>query len=72
MTLGTEARANRTEYRDQLAAFAGHPRVWLVFSHRHQHEETVITAYAEGLGRGEKVAAAAGAAAYRFDLSARP
>lgn len=72
LTLGTEARANRTEYRDQLAAVGRHPRVWLIFSHRHKHEESVITAYAEALGRGGQVHAAEGAAAYRFDTTGRP
>lgn len=72
VTLGTEARANRLEYRTQLAALAGNARVWVVFSHRHQNEESVITAYAEGLGRGGKVVEAPGAAAYRFDFAARP
>ncbi|QDU18759.1 glycosyltransferase family 39 protein [Urbifossiella limnaea] len=36
VTLGTEARANRLEYRTQLAELKGAARVWLVFSHRHQ------------------------------------
>jgi len=72
VVLGTEARANRIEYRNQLAALAGRARVWVVVSHRHGDEEAVMTAYAEGLGRGGKVAEAPGAAAYRYDFAAGP
>jgi hypothetical protein len=72
VTLGTEARANRIEYRQQLAAVKKCPRVWVVFSHRHKHEESIVTAYAEGLGRGGLVTEAPGAAAYRYDFAAGP
>jgi hypothetical protein len=72
LTLGTEARAKRTEYLAQLAALKKHPRVWLVFSHRHMNEEKVITAYAEGLGRGTRTIEDHGAAAYLFDFTAAP
>jgi hypothetical protein len=72
LTLGTEARAKRLEYRTQLAALKGSGRVWLVFSHRHMNEEKIITAYAEGLGRGGLVAEEPGAAAYRYDFAAGP
>lgn len=71
-TLGTEARANRIEYRDQLATLQGSPRVWVVFSHRHKHEESIIRAYAEGLGRCGQLVQAPGAAAYLFDFTAAP
>ena len=70
--LGTEARTTATAYRDELARLAGSPRVWLIFSHRHKHEESLIRAYAEGLGRCDRTLTAPGAAAYRFDFSARP
>lgn len=43
----------------------------LVFGRR-ADEESVITAYAEGLGRGGRVAAAPGAAAYRYDFTPAP
>jgi hypothetical protein len=72
VVLGTEARKDRTEYRAQLAAFNGSRRVWLVFSHRHRHEESDITAYAEGLGRCQKVLTGPGTAAYLFDFTAPP
>lgn len=70
VTLGTESRGTRTGYRDELATLKGHRRVWVVFSHRHRDEESLIRAYAEGMGRGELVAKEAGAAAYLFDFCA--
>lgn len=72
VVLGTEARKKRTEYRAQLAGLKGSRRVWLVFSHRHRHEESDITAYAEGLGRCERVLTRPGTAAYLFDFTAPP
>lgn len=72
VVLGAEARKDRTEYRTQLAAFKGSRRVWLVFSHRHRHEESDITAYAEGLGRCQRVLTGPGTAAYLFDFTAPP
>jgi hypothetical protein len=72
VVLGTEARANRTEYREQLTRFRGQRRVWLVFSHRHQNEELVIRVYAEGMGRCVRTINAPGAAAYLFDFSVLP
>ncbi|MBY0514038.1 MAG: hypothetical protein K2P78_09030, partial [Gemmataceae bacterium] len=69
---GTEARANRTEYRDQLARLKGQRRVWLVFSHRHQNEELIIRVYAEGMGRCVRTVTRTGAAAYLFDFTAPP
>lgn len=72
VVIGSEARKDRTEHRTQLAAFKGARRVWLVFSHRHRHEESDITAYAEGLGRCQKVLTGPGTAAYLFDFTAPP
>ncbi|HEX4610109.1 MAG TPA: hypothetical protein VH092_18090, partial [Urbifossiella sp.] len=72
LTLGAEARTNRLDYRNQLVALKGNPRVWLVFSHRHMNEEKIITAYAEGLGRGGMVADEHGTAAYRYDFATGP
>lgn len=72
VVLGSEARANRMEYRQQLLPFTGSPRVWLVFSHRHKHEESDIRAYAEGLGTCLQIEQTTGAAAYLFDFSAAP
>lgn len=72
VTLGAEGRKDRLEYRGQLLPLKGSPRVWLVFSHRHKHEDSDIRAYAEGLGRCERVISGAGAAAYLFDFTAAP
>ena len=66
---GTEARSNTDEYRQQLAAFQGRSRVWIVFSHRHADEEPIIRSQAEGLGRCEETIRGNGAAAYRFNFT---
>jgi hypothetical protein len=65
---GGDHRGNRREYRNELQKLVGHPRVWLLFSHRRADEEAVITAYAEGLGRCEQQQHWPGAAVYRFDF----
>ncbi|MBN9523502.1 glycosyltransferase family 39 protein [bacterium] len=72
VTRGTHARDDRLGYLAELATLKGNTRVWLVFSHRHKHEESIITAYAEALGHGRRVAEAPGAAAYLFDFTAAP
>ncbi len=46
VTIGRENRGHSTGYRDELRQFAGEPRVWVVFSHHHQAEESQIRAYA--------------------------
>lgn len=69
IAFGEEARQNRAEYRDQLALLQGQRRVWLVFSHRHHHEEDIIRAYAEAMGRCVDTIPGAGAAAYLFDFT---
>ncbi len=70
--LGTESREGRTSYRDELQRFLGKPRVWLLFSHRYQEEESLIRAYAEGYGRCIQTIQTEGAAAFLFDLSESP
>jgi hypothetical protein len=66
VTLGSEHRDGRTAFRDELAGLAGNPRVWVVFSHRHQSEESLVRAYAEGLGRCEQEIHHPGANAFLF------
>jgi hypothetical protein len=70
VTLGTEFRDNRTGYLDELARLKGHRRVWVIFSHRHRDEESLVRAYAEGMGRSVEVIKESGAAAYLFDFCA--
>lgn len=70
VTLGGESRDSRIGYRDELAKLKGHRRVWVVFSHRHKHEESLVRAYAEGMGRCDHAVKDAGAAAYLFDFCA--
>jgi hypothetical protein len=69
VVLGSPAREDRTAYRDELARLKGHPRVWVVLSHRHKDEESLIRAYAEAMGECRRVVRGDGAAAYLFDLS---
>jgi hypothetical protein len=66
---GTEYRGNRTGYRDELRNLAGEPRVWVIFSHRHQAEESLLRAYAEGLGECRQEIHQPGATAFLFDFS---
>jgi hypothetical protein len=70
VTLGTEFRDNRIGYRDELAKLKGHPRVWVIFSHRHKNEESFVRAYAEGMGACLGEIREPGASAYLFDFSA--
>jgi 4-amino-4-deoxy-L-arabinose transferase-like glycosyltransferase len=69
VVIGTDSRADRGGYRDQLAGVKSGNRVWLVFSHRHKDEETLIRTYADGLGRCGRTVTAPGAAAYRIDTT---
>jgi hypothetical protein len=69
VTLGAEGRDDRTKYHEELAAFRGQPRVWIVFSHRHKDEESLVRAYAESMGKSTRVVKGTGAAAYLFDFS---
>jgi hypothetical protein len=68
VTLGEEHKKGRTVYRDELRAFAGERRVWVVFSHRHQAEESLLRAYAEGLGECREELRTPGASAFRYDF----
>jgi hypothetical protein len=70
--VGTEARDNLAKYRQQLAELKGRRRVWLLFSHRHKNEQSIIQAYAEGLGRCEGALRAPGAAAFLFNFAVPP
>ncbi len=66
--LGTEHPDTRMEYRDEIRQFAGEPRVWVVFSHRHKAEESLLRAYAEGLGDCQEELRHPGATAFRYDF----
>jgi hypothetical protein len=67
---GTEFRGKRTGYRDELRKLAGNPRVWIIFSHRHAAEESLLKAYAEGLGECREEIHQPGATAFLYDFSA--
>jgi hypothetical protein len=68
--LGNEHRGRRTAYRDELRELAGEPRVWIVFSHRHQAEESLLRAYADGLGECRDEFHRSGATAFLYDFRA--
>lgn len=69
VVLGNEYRAERTAYRDELRKLAGNPRVWIVFSHRHAAEESLLRAYAESLGEFRETIRHPGATVFLFDFS---
>jgi hypothetical protein len=71
VVLGEEHRSSRTAYRDELRKLAGERRVWLVFSHRHQAEESLLRAYAESIGECREEFRRPGAAAFRYDFSVK-
>ena len=71
VVLGREHRGQRTPYRDELVQLAGSGRVWIIFSHVYQSEDSLIRAYAEGFGVCRKTLHAPGAAAYLFDFHHR-
>jgi hypothetical protein len=66
--IGTESRRDPTTYRDQLKAFAGEPRVWVVFSHHFKHEEFQLAAYADTLGKRIETVRSTGATATLYDM----
>lgn len=68
VVFGQNRRGERTAYLEELQTFGGEDRVWLVFSHRHETEESLICAYAESLGHCDREIHYDGASAYLFDL----
>ena len=68
VVIGNEYRKRRTGYLDELRKLAGEPRVWLVFSHRHNAEESLVLAYAESLGTRLDEIHREGATAFLFDF----
>jgi hypothetical protein len=71
VVIGREHRGERTPYRDELAQLAESGRIWIIFSHTYQSEESLIRAYAESFGVCQKNLHAPGAAAYLFDFGHR-
>ena len=57
------------DYKAELDALIGHPRVWLIFSHNQREEEDLITTRAMRIGRRLAVYKDYKASAYLFDLS---
>lgn len=68
VVLGVEHDDERTPYRDELRQFIGEPRVWVVFSHRHRAEESLLRAYSESLGECQESLRRPGATAFRYDF----
>jgi hypothetical protein len=68
VVVGKEHDEERTPYRDDLRQFAGEPRVWVVFSHRHRAEESLLRAYSESLGECQESILRPGATAFRYDF----
>src|SRR5262249_40199122 len=57
------------DYKAELDALTGHPRVWLIFSHNQREEEAFITTYAMKIGRSLADYKDYKASAYLFDFS---
>jgi len=68
---GGEYPRQPTAYRDELRRLAGRPRVWVVFSHRHGSEESLLRAYSEGLGDRREELLRPGAKATCYDFRGR-
>jgi hypothetical protein len=68
VVLGVEHDERRLPYRDELRQFIGEPRVWVVFSHRHRAEESLLRAYSESLGECQEEVLKPGATAFRYDF----
>jgi hypothetical protein len=55
-------------FRDELRAFAGRPRVWVLLAHRQPTDEAAIRAYLDGMGTGDVVMRKTDATLLRYDL----
>ncbi|MCI0699454.1 MAG: glycosyltransferase family 39 protein [Planctomycetia bacterium] len=66
ITLGAEHRGNLAGYRAELAKLRG--RVWVIVSHRHADEETVIRTTLDARGPCQREIKRPGAAAYLYEL----
>lgn len=56
------------DYKAEVDALIGHPRVWLIFSHNQREEEDFITTYAMKIGRRLAEYEDYKASAYLFDF----
>jgi hypothetical protein len=64
--LGTEHRDNPTGYRDEVARLRG--RVWVIFSHPHKHEETLLRTLFDARGPRLRELKDRGAVAWLYEL----
>ena len=69
--IGTAHIDKPDDYKSELDALSGHPRVWLIFSHSLRGEEDFITAYAMRIGRPLADYKDYKASAYLVDFSVR-
>jgi hypothetical protein len=65
-------RADPSQYRVEV--FALHPpgRVWVVFSHRHRDEETLICSHFDQIGERIRTISRIGAAGYEYQIRPKP
>jgi hypothetical protein len=66
VTFGTEHRDDPSQYLAELNQL--HGRVWVIFSHPHKHEETMIKSALESRAPCERAIKQAGAAAWLYRL----
>jgi hypothetical protein len=69
--IGTAHIDTPNDYKAELDALSGHPRVWLIFSHNLREEEDFITTYAMKIGRLLGDYKDYKVSAYLFDFSVR-
>lgn len=73
VSVGAENRGGDPKvFREELRAFAGRPRVWVIVAHRQRAEEAAIRAYLDTMGRCEEEVRKSDALALRYDLTAPP
>jgi hypothetical protein len=68
VVLGGEHRGDGLKYRDEVFALPRPGRVWVLFSHRHRDEESVIRAYFDTIGERGEILTRTGAAVYEYWL----
>jgi hypothetical protein len=65
--LGGIHRSDPTRYLDEVRAIPGGGRVWLLISHEHRDEATMLRAYFESTRKGGTEIVRPGSAAYAYD-----
>ena len=71
--VGAENRGGPQQlFRDELLAFRGEKRVWVLLAHRQGTEDAAVRAYLDGLGHCDELTRRSDAVVLRYDLTGRP